>query len=132
MNKEQRRPESDQGLDGAARGKENLPREIDEDKVLLAIPRSAFRAVVEPDTLSQRNSLSIVGIPPRIYLETLRRSDFDVPITRLGKLRLVDRTSFVAWLRARAVSKPALVPANDAPELDDVSSAMVAAGGRPQ
>ena len=122
------------GAADEARGdRQTLPRETETfkgDYVAVMVPKSALVAVVEPETLSQRNILATEGIPPRQYLETLRRPDFDVPITTLGKLRLVDRAAFVAWIRARAVSKPAPEPANDAAELDDVSRAMIASGGR--
>jgi hypothetical protein len=135
VKKRQRQVASIAGSNDLARGKGNLPREIDRSKggemVAVMVPRSALTAVIEPETLSQRNVLATEGIPPRLYLETLRRDDFDVPIAALGKLRLVDRAAFVAWLRARAVVRPA--PANDAEpteELDEIDRALVSAGGR--
>ena len=99
-------------------------------RVELEVPRSALTLVTQPDFISQRNVLAAEGIPPRAFLEMLRRPDFTLPIVREGKLRLVARDAFVAWLRGRAVAKPA--PANDsAPtDLDDIDRAVLAAGGR--
>lgn len=109
---------------------------LDLVRVEMLVPRSALVAVIEPDMISQRNVLAAEGIPPRLYLETLRRPDFDVPITPLGKLRLVERAPFVAWLKARALIKPAVpmpaapVPDDAPPELDVIDRALIQAGGR--
>jgi hypothetical protein len=99
-------------------------------RVELELPRDALRVETRAEFISQRNSLATTGIPPRLFLEMLRRSDFPIAIAREGKLRLVERDAFVAWLRGRSVAKA--MPANDAApdDLDDVDRAVLAAGGR--
>jgi len=51
-----------------------------------------------------------------------------VPLTaiNLGKRRLVERTSFVAWLRERAKQEPPSVPANDGEQARDSAAAVLA------
>jgi hypothetical protein len=52
--------------------------------------------------LSQKNVESVTGIPARVFLDTIRGPGFPLPVTRLGKLRLVQREAFVAYLQALA------------------------------
>ena len=72
--------------------------------VPLALPRSALTIVAPPpEFLSQRNVEAVTGVPKRQYLEALpafRRAGGVV--SSLGKLRLVDRAAFAAWLRGPA------------------------------
>jgi hypothetical protein len=51
-----------------------------------------------PDLLCQKNIEAVTGIGPSVYLEILRRPDFDVPVTKIGELRLVSRVAFLAWV----------------------------------
>ncbi|AGP40268.1 hypothetical protein [Sorangium cellulosum] len=51
--------------------------------------------------LSQKNVEAVTGIPARVFLDTIRAPGFPLPVTKLGKLRLVPREAFVAYLRAR-------------------------------
>lgn len=79
-----------------------------------------------PETLSQRNVEAVTGIPARNYLEAIRAPDFPLEVSRLGKLRIVDRASFVTWLRTPRNLPPLDVaaPANDASgarNVDDVA-----------
>jgi hypothetical protein len=101
--------------------------------ITMLVSRKAIRALVGNvgEMISQRNCEN-EGIGPRLFLETLRRPDFDLPITSLGKLRLVERAAFVAWLRSHAVRKTTPVPtANDADANGDEYAGLVrAAGGR--
>lgn len=52
-----------------------------------------------PVLVSQRSSLATLGIPPRNFLELVRRDDCPVRVQKLGKLRLVEVDAFKAWLR---------------------------------
>lgn len=55
-----------------------------------------------PEMVSQRNVENVAGIPKRTYLDLLRAPGFPLPVTRVGKLRLVPRVEFVAYLRGLA------------------------------
>ncbi|MDC3962517.1 hypothetical protein [Polyangium jinanense] len=69
----------------------------------LAIPPNALRITAPPpDTISQRNVEAMTGIPPRVFLEVVRAPGFPLPVTRLGKLRIVNRAAFVAWVEQGA------------------------------
>lgn len=64
------------------------------------VPRDSF--VVQaplPELISQRNA-SIVGFGAREFLDRIRRPDCPVRVIKVGKLRLVNREEFVAWLYA--------------------------------
>jgi hypothetical protein len=52
-----------------------------------------------PTFISQKTSLDTCGLPPRVFLELLRRADCPCRVRRVGKLRLVDAREFIAWLR---------------------------------
>jgi len=47
-------------------------------------------------------------------------------VIKLGKLRLVERAAFVAWLRERAEQEPPSVPANDIEQAGDSAAAVLA------
>jgi hypothetical protein len=87
----------------------------------LTIPTEDLTIVAAlPETLSQRNVESVTGIPASAYLRAIALPGFPLSVTRLGKLRLVDRAGFVAWLRSGASMARELVgPANDAPDLEE-------------
>jgi hypothetical protein len=68
----------------------------------LAIPRELLTMVeAPPDTVTQHNVMAVTGITKRTFLELLRRPDAP-PVTKIGKLRMVERVVFVGWIRARA------------------------------
>lgn len=70
---------------------------------MLAIPNDAIRVVAAPpDTISQRNVEATTGVPSRAYLEAVRDPGFPLAVTRLGKLRIVNRAAFIAWLEKGA------------------------------
>jgi hypothetical protein len=84
----------------------------------LAIPRDVLRVIAPPpETLSQRNVEAVTGIPSRVFLEAVRAPGFPLPVARLGKLRIVGRAAFVAWLQQGAIKPEAAAPsaAEDAP-----------------
>ncbi|WP_441287784.1 hypothetical protein ACSRUE_37615 [Sorangium sp. KYC3313] len=69
----------------------------------LAIPLEGLTLTApQPEMLSQKNVESVTGIPARVYLDTIRGPGFPLAVTRLGKLRLVQREAFVAYLQALA------------------------------
>ena len=71
--------------------------------VMLAIPNEAIRVTAAPpDTITQRNVESATGVPSRAYLEAVRDPGFPLSVTRLGKLRIVNRAAFIAWLERGA------------------------------
>lgn len=67
-----------------------------------------------PETISQKTVLEVTGIPPRVYLTEIRRPGFPLPVMRLGKLRLVERAAFLAWLRTQTSVRDGDAAANDA------------------
>ncbi|WP_234022767.1 hypothetical protein [Sorangium cellulosum] len=68
--------------------------ELDERALTITAP--------QPEMLSQKNVESVTGIPARVFLDTIRAPGFPLPVTKLGKLRLVQREAFVVFLRALA------------------------------
>ena len=69
----------------------------------LAIPSHAIRVIAAPpDTISQKNVEAATGVTARVYLESIRDPSFPLPVTRLGKLRIVNRAAFIAWLEKGA------------------------------
>lgn len=76
---------------------------MDDDGIELrvVVPRSALVAPTRAsaDFYSQQNCEGLLGIPRRTFLELLRRVDAP-PVTRVGRLRLVEREPMLAFLRA--------------------------------
>jgi len=69
----------------------------------LAIPSDAIRVIAAPpDTISQKNVEAATGVTARVYLESIRDPSFPLPVTRLGKLRIVNRVAFIRWLEKGA------------------------------
>ncbi|MDC0678255.1 hypothetical protein [Sorangium atrum] len=69
----------------------------------LAIPLDGLTLTApQPELLSQKNVESVTGIPARVFLDTIRAPGFPLPVTKLGKMRLVRREAFVAYLQALA------------------------------
>jgi hypothetical protein len=58
-------------------------------------------AAVHPELVSQLNVEAATGIGARVYLDTIRVPGFPVKVVKFGKLRIVDRAEFVAWVRKR-------------------------------
>ncbi len=70
---------------------------------MLELPADALTiTAAPPEMISQRNVESVTGIPARVYLEEIRSPSFPVPVVKLGKLRLVKRAAFVAYLESLA------------------------------
>jgi hypothetical protein len=101
--------------------------------VMLAIPvpRELVTMVAAPPSMvSQRNALATVGLTPRVFLELLRRDDAP-PVTRIGKVRLVEHEALVTWLRARATAGRARTsPANDSADAVLEELGLERVGGR--
>ncbi|XXT16496.1 hypothetical protein WME91_16240 [Sorangium sp. So ce269] len=97
----------------------------------LAIPLDGLTiAAPQPEMLSQKNVESVTGIPARVFLDTIRAPGFPLPVTKLGKLRLVRREAFVAHLQAMASDRvPRRAPAEDG--RTGVAAVLAAAGLEP-
>ncbi|WP_433928258.1 hypothetical protein AB3662_33685 [Sorangium cellulosum] len=97
----------------------------------LAIPLDALTITApQPEMLSQRNVESVTGIPARVFLDTIRSPGFPLPVTKLGKLRLVRREAFVAYLQTMA-NDPASRRAAEQDERTRVAAVLAAAGLEP-
>ena len=71
----------------------------------LAIPLDGLTVTApQPEMLSQKNVEAVTGIPARVFLDTIRAPGFPLPVTKLGKLRLVQREAFVSHLQALATA----------------------------
>lgn len=81
----------------------------------IAIPASALTVIAAPPAMLSQNTVeSFTGIGSRVFLETIRAPGFPLPVSSLGKLRLVVCADFVAWLRGRASTAPSrAADAND-------------------
>lgn len=92
----------------------------------LAIPPNALRITAPPpDTISQRNVEAMTGIPPRVFLEVVRAPGFPLSVTRLGKLRIVNRIAFVDWVE-RGAGRVSLAPEGTPPsEVDGENAAEI-------
>lgn len=94
-------------------GQPVLPTMKPSTKLTIEIDPSAltFTAAL-PESISQLTCLAVVGISPRVFLETIRSPVCRVPVIKLGNLRIVDRAEFMRWLRSRG-DMEAVAPAND-------------------
>ncbi|XXY44987.1 hypothetical protein WME91_33805 [Sorangium sp. So ce269] len=94
----------------------------------LSIPLDGLTITAPPpEMLSQKNVEAVTGIPARLFLDTIRAPGFPLPVTKLGKLRLVQREAFVTYLRALA-SEPELRRDTEADERTRVAAVLAAAG----
>ena len=94
----------------------------------LCIPENAVRVIAAPpETITQRNVESVTGLSVRAYLEVVRDPGFPLTVTKLGKLRIVNRAAFITWLekgafgRARANEDAIAI---DAEQADDILDAL--------
>ncbi|WP_282425225.1 hypothetical protein [Polyangium sp. 15x6] len=89
----------------------------------LTLPPTALRLMAPPpETISQRNVEAVTGIPARAFLEVVRAPEFPLPVTRLGKLRIVSRSAFVAWIERGAFRASPVVEVPPADELGGESA----------
>jgi hypothetical protein len=93
------------------------------------LPAEITVTAAPPDVISQKTILQVTGIPPRAFLQIVRAPGFPVEVMRVGKLRLVERVPFLAWLRSQKGSDASALAANDAPAaveetVDDVLAAL--------
>jgi hypothetical protein len=79
------------------------------------LPAEITVTAAPPDVISQKTILQVTGIPPRAFLQIVRAPGFPVEVMRVGKLRLVERAPFLAWLRSQKGSDASALAANDAP-----------------
>jgi len=74
--------------------------------VTLSIPADQITVAAPlPEVLTQHNALAVVGVPPGQFLAMLRSPAFPLPVAKRGKLRLVERAPFVAWLLRAATPR---------------------------
>ncbi|XXY47162.1 hypothetical protein WME91_44880 [Sorangium sp. So ce269] len=98
----------------------------------LAIPLDGLTITApQPEMLSQKNVEAVTGIPARVFLDTIRAPGFPLLITKLGKLRLVPREAFVAYLRALASEPASRRTTAGADERTRVAAVLAAAGLEP-
>jgi hypothetical protein len=72
--------------------------------VTVHIPRELVTVVAAPpEWVTQRNVEAVAGMTRGVFLDLIRRPDAP-PVTRLGKLRMVERVVFCEWLRALATA----------------------------
>ncbi|WP_437808604.1 hypothetical protein [Sorangium sp. So ce1078] len=97
----------------------------------IAIPLDGLTITApQPEMLSQKNVEAVTGIPARVFLDTIRAPGFPLPVAKLGKLRLVRREAFVAYLQALGSDRaPRRAPAED--ERTGVAAVLAAAGLAP-
>ncbi len=91
----------------------------------LAIPSDAIRVIAAPpDTISQKNVEAATGVSARVYLESIRDPSFPLPVTRLGKLRIVNRVAFITWLEKGAFNDACKIERDDVAieELNDAGN----------
>ncbi|WP_437999659.1 hypothetical protein WMF26_06825 [Sorangium sp. So ce185] len=94
----------------------------------LAIPLDGLTiSAPQPEMLSQKNVEAVTGIPARVFLDTIRAPGFPLPVTKLGKLRLVQREAFVSHLQALATA-PASRRDAEGDERTRVAAVLAAAG----
>lgn len=60
-----------------------------------------------PLWISQRTVERALGVGPRSYLEDVAGSSYASEVVKRGKLRLTRTDDYLAFLRARSVSRPA-------------------------
>jgi hypothetical protein len=90
---------------------------------MLAIPNEAIRVTAAPpETISQRNVEASTGVPSRAYLEAVRDPGFPLAVTRLGKLRIVNRAAFIVWLEKGAFGGARKQEREDELDDDDVDN----------
>lgn len=79
---------------------------MEKPKVTFDIPQGAITLVMTPRPafVSQKTSETVLGIPAEQFLKMLRGGIFDLPITSVGKLRLVETEPLIAFLRKYAGS----------------------------
>jgi hypothetical protein len=93
-----------------------------DEMVTLAIPRAALTIMEAPRTVSQRSSERVLGVPASVFLASLRAyAAAGGAVMTLGRLRLVDVTEYVAWLRRREQPRAAATPAAEPDPIDTLA-----------
>jgi hypothetical protein len=65
-----------------------------------------------PDMVTQANVEAVAGMTRGVFLDLIKRPDAP-PVTRLGKLRMIERVAFLKWLRSLANAPHRNDEAND-------------------
>ncbi len=100
------------------------------DTVMVAVPRAALTIVERARTASQHTSDRVLGLPSRVYLETIRDFARDGgTVYRAGKARMVDVDTFLAWLASRPKPQSKNAKSND--DVDELAAELgLVAGGK--
>lgn len=71
-------------------------------RATIELPTDAIRIeAAPPELVSQKTSLAVLGIPRRPFLDAVSRYRAGGgEVFHCGRLRLVNREAFVAWLRS--------------------------------
>lgn len=95
----------------------------------IVVPREALPATTPAvaEYFSQHNCEQLLGIPPRAFLELVRREDAP-RVTKLGKVRMVEREPMLAYLRILRERAPAPVATE---QLDGADSVLAEIGCMP-
>jgi hypothetical protein len=104
--------------------------------ITVHVPRHAFAPAAQeqtlPDYLSGKTAERILSVPARTFAEHRRRPDFWPEVLVVGKLRLVRRTEYIAWLREQSERRTAPPEPRDA--VDELAAELglrvVGGGGR--
>lgn len=69
-------------------------------KIEIELPDGALSVTAAlPELLSQRTTEAVLGVPKRVFLDSLPRFRVSgADVFKLGRLRLVRRADYVAWL----------------------------------
>lgn len=68
-------------------------------EVRLVVPRRVLQQQApSPELVSQATSAEVLGVPKRRFLEIVRSPSYPGRVLKLGRLRLVRRTEFIAHL----------------------------------
>ena len=79
--------------------------------VTMSIPTDGLTITAPlPELVSQENVAAITGMPPARFLEAVRAPGFPLQVTKMGRLRFVDRSEFVAWIKSGAALQGAQTP----------------------
>lgn len=70
-------------------------------EVRLVVPRRVLQQQApSPELVSQATSAEVLGVPKRRFLEIVRSPSYPGRVLKVGRLRLVRRTEFVAHLES--------------------------------
>lgn len=109
----------------------------DDVVVSLRLSRDALSVTAPPPAfVHQGNVEAVIGVPRKRYLRDLHAPGFPIDIIPMGKLRLVDREAYLAYLRSKGQpptrhhDEPSKHAADDIDRLLENSNIVRSGGGR--